>query len=437
LGTAAIPSQGRLGDFFHHVKDALHIGRREGEHPAAEDDAVDVFAHGVPREMSMRDLRAVAAAQTSAERADAPSIEQIPFGMEIEMERMGKIGAWFRLKFVPSWNVDGHKGSWKVTHDGSLDSGGEIVSPVMRLAGGRAEDEIRRVYGIARKGGGRATDHCGLHVHVDAKCLGPTGMAALMRMAMENEGLLFGIAQNGKPQHRGEPNGYRYCKPFSNNLGDAFDLMHAESRGQFRNALYEQVPANRGALPPAHVDNYQANRYDPARYFAINFNSYWYRGTVEFRIFDGTDDPEKAIANVKLALGMVAAASRGDYAFLEKHGISSKRAVSREAFDYFMSQVAPQPALRQKLSDMFTQGGGQFVDDAPVNDANVLNTAFLMQRGYRFEADGKRLTSPFEVRALMTGGGYPRHRVRVSGPGVDGYDINDARDLRKLVRKAG
>lgn len=403
----------------------------------------------LPTDLSMRDLRQVAALArpTPARHVD---INDIRFGIEIEMMGADRAAAAKRfLWMAPRW-MGWKPRFWQVEEDESLGShGAEAVSPPMKLNHGSGQGAIRKAFQIMHDCGGMATQRCGLHIHVDASVLGERGLANLMQIALENEALLFRISQNGHPQHRGlKPRHgieHYYAKPFSTALHDDFNLVHAETPNEFRNALYGAIPPNymrpldavsRPSLPP--VDSKRAfrpDRRDAARYFGLNFNSYWYRGTIEFRLFDATDDPEQAIAMVELVLGMVKAAADGDYAYLQQNPLGNNRAdVSSEQFDYFLSKVAPDPKLRQRLTWTFQQSGGYHTADARKNDSDLMQIVCAMQNGYRFQAEGKALSSPLEAQNLLRS--Y-RHALHVVKPdGSPPLAVAGSEGLQALVREA-
>lgn len=356
------------------------------------------------------------------------AIEDIPFGVELEME--AKPDTWHftvnQLKFMVGesefkpWGLHPKLKKWKIEKDDSLMKGrsAEAVSPVMNLrekgaAKGKAEEEIERIYALARELNGHTTNRCGLHIHVDARVLGEKGLANLFRMCMENESLIFKLSQNGLPQHRGVLKDfgwkhnlkYYYSRPFTPYLADPFPIMHAEDPAHLGHALYNQVPSSdehpRPALPDlAGFATFKPDRRDPVRYFGVNFNSFWYQGTIEFRLFNATDDPQQVMTAVKMALGMVAAAAQGDYAYVQTQPLDADhpdRPIPKESYEYFMSHVARMPGVRQQLDATFQKGGGQIVPSVPFTDPHVLGAARLLAAGHRFVIDGKAISSPVEV----------------------------------------
>lgn len=411
----------------------------------------DTFVR-VPQSATMQQLRQVAemsariGQQQKSELVDA---NKLPFGVELEMENFSMAHAQTFINNMPAWDVNAAFPRWKLVTDHSLTNGGEAVSPVMTLENGQAEKQIRDVLNHLSSLKGKMTRNCGLHIHVDTKCLGEKGLTNLMSMVLEQEHALFRLSQNGFKNHRGtmKGNGYRhdmpyyYCKPLAHALPEPFGVLHAQTPNEFRNALYGAIPDlphgmqvhRRPAMPPVNSHApFRPDHRDEVRYFGVNFNAYWYQGTIEFRLFEGTADPEQAMENVKLVLGMVAAAANGKYSYLQSHplGLHKNEPVSKEAFDYFLSRVAHTPAHRARLEKTFERSGGFFTQDAPVTDTPTLQSAFLIQQGYRFTAAGKPVHSPLEISSEIAR--KQRPLAIVSPDGKSTTPLNNADDLEKL-----
>ena len=410
------------------------------DRPSAPTDAFSP----VPSEVGMTDLRQLAAAARPAPSHHL-DINNIRFGIEIEMMGVNRAAAAQQLNKLSSWWMNFKPRAWQMTDDASLgNNGGEAVSPPMKLKNGQGQEAIRQAYRIMHASGGSATQRCGLHVHVDASVLGEKGLANLMQIAMENEALLFRISQNGNAEHRGvrlhHGEMHYYAKPLCPSIYDPFGVLHADKPNEFRNAYYGAIPPGHGttrpAVPPVNSSRaFRPDRRDSARYFGVNFNSFWYRGTIEFRLFDATDDPEQAIANVEMVLGMVKNAAEGDYAYLQQNPLGNNRAdVSREQHDYFMSRMAPYPALRQRLEQTFTQSGGHIVEDAPKRDGDLLQIVGLMKNGYTLQADGKTISSPLEAQDLLRGHRRALFAIKPGSPAP--VQINGTQGLATLLDQA-
>jgi hypothetical protein len=448
--------------------------------PPVSDSAAEILdlfnREQPPTSVSMADLRRLvehveatdpataATAATTATASTALPIDEIPFGIEVEME--GKPDTYHltvnQMKYemfkdggFKPWNLHPKLHEWKIEKDDSLRWrwSAEAVSPPMNLkepgsiAGkSKAEEEIEKLLGYCHALEGHTTHKCGLHIHIDARALGEKGLANLFKMCMENENLLFKLSQNGEPVHRGVEAGfgwrhgkkYYYSRPFSAYLPDAFPIKHADSPSELGHALYTMVPQDNPDIkrPPVpdikDMASFKPDRHDTVRYFGINFNAYWYYGTIEFRLFNASDDPQQVLTDIKLALGIIAAAADGKYAYLHDQPLdvdNPNRAVSSETYNYFMQHVARFPGVRQRLDQTFKSGGGQVVADAPVTDKTVLKTAQLLARGYRFRAQGKAISSPFEVVSELQKGARP---VEVVGPNGESQVLSDALALETI-----
>ncbi|MCL0034360.1 amidoligase family protein [Dehalococcoidia bacterium] len=123
-----------------------------------------------------------------------------------------------------------------------------------------------------------------------------------MQNARAYEPWIYQIARGGDAEHRGRNgNHYRYCKPieevYRNGETDYDRLMKAKSFKRFWERWY--------GVPRQELPRLFANKYNPTRYRGLNLHSYNYRGTIEFRYFDGTLNPADVRAWVTLCLRLV------------------------------------------------------------------------------------------------------------------------------------
>lgn len=178
---------------------------------------------------------------------------------------------------------------WKVMHDGSLSMGGaEIVSPILRGTG-----EIELIQAIIREvraAGAKssAADNCGIHVHIGAEGLDGQGVSRLAKIVSKFEPMATDALQIAAERSS-------YCKA----IPQAFiaGLKPKMTKDQVSALWYRTAP---NASYPT--------RYDHSRYHGCNLNSYFYRGTVEFRWFNGSLHAGEVKAYVQLCLALVARA---------------------------------------------------------------------------------------------------------------------------------
>jgi hypothetical protein len=185
------------------------------------------------------------------------------------------------------WEISVADGStWTVLDDDSLRapvaSRGELVTPPLR------EFELPLVATVAaalRDAGASVNESCGLHVHV--------GIAGCR---VEHLNRLVDLVEGWEPA--------------------VLDRV-LPSRRQFSGPLDPGFMARFRARQPTTLDEFWAlwygdagwhsrrDRYDPVRYRGLNLHSFRRLGTVEFRYFNGTIDPEQILDHVRSCLALV------------------------------------------------------------------------------------------------------------------------------------
>lgn len=193
--------------------------------------------------------------------------------------------------------------SWSMHHDGSVQgSGEELVTDRMR------GDQY--VYGMGKlirdltNGGANVNESCGYHVHVDGAEMGPMDLRRIMVAFQLIQDNLYGSLVNKK---RGSGTwGQTYCPKLRNDINM---LMGFEDKADFINWLHlwlyqVQLPAKSDYVGAeslyketlrgidAQLKQYKGTKYmNRARRWALNIHSWMMRGTVEFRLKEGTLDP--------------------------------------------------------------------------------------------------------------------------------------------------
>jgi hypothetical protein len=211
--------------------------------------------------------------------------------------------------------VDASHRAWKVVPDGSLSNSfrsGEIISPIL----GYPDLEMLQTVVRAAREAGASVDHStGIHIHVDGSRMDARAVTNIVKNVHKQERLIE------KALGIGEARLARYCQPI-----DAEFLRRLESRR----------PRTMQELNAAWYGRHNASpaRYDMSRYRGINLNSLFFRGTIEFRLFNGTLHAGEVKAYVQFALAL---AAKG----ISKKSASSKRrehnpATSKYDFRCFM-----------------------------------------------------------------------------------------------------
>ncbi len=94
------------------------------------------------------------------------------------------------------------------------------------------------------------------------------------------------------------------------------------------------------------------NKFDGARYHALNLHSWFYRGTIECRLHTGTVRANKIIAWGKLWANLLDTAMR-----LRERDIISRHATSRE----LLLSIAPDAETRDYITHRHAQHSGKEV----------------------------------------------------------------------------
>ena len=190
---------------------------------------------------------------------------------------------------------------WKVVADSSLSNvpahlRAEVVSPVLGY------DDIPQLQEVVRaihRCGARVDETCGMHVHVGTEAFGGKALVNLARTFYKYEPLI--IAALGVSEQRMR----RYTKPLSDEFIARLAKLRTRTREQVNRAWY------------GHFNNHPT-RYCGSRYQTLNLNSVFYRGTVEFRLFEATLHAGKVKAAIQFVLAICAKA-------LNSRGASSRK----------------------------------------------------------------------------------------------------------------
>jgi hypothetical protein len=239
--------------------------------------------------------------------------ENLTFGIEIETKRINNLRAaqaiqaelggilehgrdYYQSVYVRL--ADGRK--WRCMNDSSLSGvSSEIVSPILQ---GREDVEtVQRVVRALRRAGARCDEQCGIHVHVGAQGLTAKAVGNLAALVYSREELITRAL--GVHASRAA----RYCKATTEEKAKA--LKGAKTLSDANVAWYgHNNPA------PSH--------YDGTRYAGLNLHNVWFRGTVEFRWFNGTLHAGKVRSYIALCLGLVAYAKSAKNIRVAKAAVS-------------------------------------------------------------------------------------------------------------------
>lgn len=228
--------------------------------------------------------------------------KELTFGTELEYTNISRERAVKAIHSVvggtihytgggyDEWTVIAPDGRhWKAISDGSLtDRAGsaEVVTPILKWDD---LDTLQAVVRELRHAGAKTPECTSQHVHIGVGDFDARQIANLARIFYKQEELILKAA--GTLESR---------------------LQHYTRRTErgFIARLEATKPTTREALNRAWFGyaNPQPNHYDGARYRAINLNNVWRMGTVEFRLFNGTNHAGEVKAHIILCLAIAALA---------------------------------------------------------------------------------------------------------------------------------
>lgn len=209
-----------------------------------------------------------------------------------------------------SWTAKDSKGrTWKCSRDISIspevkvrgrsqrvveertsrDHRCEVVTPILQY-----EDlaDLQEIVRRLREKGAIANSSCGIHVHVDGANHTPDSLTRLINFAVGRQDLFYEALEIGA---RGD----RWCKKINADLLDAMKHDTVRTKSSMEHIWYSS--ANDG-----YSHGISHEHYNSTRYHGINLHAFFTKGTVEFRLFNGTTHAGKIKAYVQFCLAMSA-----------------------------------------------------------------------------------------------------------------------------------
>ncbi len=201
---------------------------------------------------------------------------------------------------------------WKVVADASLNKTpkrlqAEIVSPILTYEDiPMLQKIVRQVRTVA---GAKSSKQCGIHIHVDAAAFTAKSLGNLIKIVNKQEDL---IVEALGVNHRRL---VKYAKKVKQDVVANIVRNRPRTIEQLNRIWYG-------------VRNHQPSHFDSTRYHGLNLHNVWYRGTVEFRYFEGTLHAGKIKAYIQFCLALSAKAINA------KGASAKKRSLSHESSKY-------------------------------------------------------------------------------------------------------
>lgn len=234
-------------------------------------------------------------------------MKDLKFGVEIEMTGItkkqaaeviaSKLGGKVRRPndFSKSWEARTALGTWKVVSDGSIRvEGGESVEVNTPPLQYKDLETLQEVVRALRQAGAKVNESCGVHIHVDASAFTAKALRNLLKIWTSKEELVFAALVVNEDRRR------RYTKPIRQIFKEESTYRRMSSMESVKEVWYA------GQNP----DFASVERYNGTRYHALNLHSVWFRGTIEFRCFNGTLHAGEIKAYVQFCLAVAAQALR-------------------------------------------------------------------------------------------------------------------------------
>lgn len=208
------------------------------------------------------------------------------------------IGTYYKI-----YEATDRKGrTWKAMSDGSIrcqvkrngriaNASGEysceIVSPILQY------EDIEDLQNLVRelvKAGAMANTSCGIHVHVDGANHTPESLTRLLNFAAGRQDLIYEALEIGDRANR-------WCHKISPELFKAMKASGKQSMAAAERVWYSSANDGYGGT----IDH---QHYNATRYHGINLHAYFTKGTVEFRLFNGTTHAGKIKAYIQFCLAI-------------------------------------------------------------------------------------------------------------------------------------
>lgn len=247
----------------------------------------------------------------------AVDLRELAFGVEIEFTGMTRkraaeicaayFGTEVRQETQQKFSVSDERGrNWRFVYDSSIravPSGQEyqveLVSPICRY------EDIERIQELVRKlrneGHMKINRSCGLHIHVDGAQFDARTLRNLVNLVANKEDMIYRAlnVEAGREM--------RYCKKTDPQFLRELNEKKPKDLQTFRQIWYQDSRQN---MTHGH--------YDSSRYRCLNLHSFFEKGTVEYRVFNGTSHAGRIKAAIQFVLAITAQALNQKYVQLGK-----------------------------------------------------------------------------------------------------------------------
>ncbi|WP_462305155.1 amidoligase family protein [Acidaminococcus massiliensis] len=159
----------------------------------------------------------------------------------------------------------------------------EVVSPILSY------DDIPKLQELVRtlrKAGALVNSSCGIHIHVGAEQFTPKTLRNLVNLMASKEDMIYHALQID-PIREG-----RYCQKTDGTFLAKLNKKQPQTMTEFADIWYIQAPFGRN------------EHYNCSRYHGLNLHATFTKGTVEFRLFNGTLHAGEIKAYIQFCLAL-------------------------------------------------------------------------------------------------------------------------------------
>lgn len=231
---------------------------------------------------------------------------------------------------------------WTVKRDASVRNGGELVSPPLEFTNEEQRGQIDRAIRAMRRAGCTPDPSAGIHVHIESSGFSAREISCVARLWTRYEDAIYRLASSGWNTIR---SGARQWAP---RLSDAqkSGLASARTDQALMRAYYQQ-----GRV----TDSTTRNHGHGSRYRGLNLHSHWYRGTIEFRVFNSSVNGDRIQMYVALCHAIMQDAKNGKMRSVNR-GVVPLGSMANGTAD-------PDKVLFNFLNILRYHGGEMSVDD--------------------------------------------------------------------------
>lgn len=243
--------------------------------------------------MEMKDQRfGIEVEMTGITRSEAAKVAGEYFGTEAQHE-----GTYYdtyyaldsqsrKWKFMSDASIEAQQKSGTRTVRASRDYQTEMVSPICKW---EDIEKIQELMRELRTKGAITNDSCGIHIHIDASPFDANTLRNITNIMASKEDLIYKALQVSVARQ------HRWCRPVENRFLEEMHQRKPKTLDEVSRIWY-------------NGESRSYEHYDDSRYRCLNLHSVFQKGTLEFRLFNGTTHAGKIKAYIQFCMAVTAQA---------------------------------------------------------------------------------------------------------------------------------